>query len=271
LPTLPDPFVRFPESWARDPKIPLAERGLLIVLLSHRNRRTGQCNPSHEALAYECGLSIRSVIRLLESLRDLGLITWRRTSRTNWYSILDVTGMAEQVGSRSDIPDTSDMPDMAHPDVTAVAHKPEEGNQMNEPATTPPDGGLFAADVVEQKQPEVRPPNAGDLVAAWVDGFSEQRGRPPDDSVVRRVAGNCKQVANTRGDVESWRVAWFAAKDAGRRGQYDVVAYLADYQPPRRAGDRISDAQWLAEQGYWAVDQPAPPTVGWNDDPPILG
>lgn len=78
--------------------------------------------------------------------------------------------------------------------------------------------------------PEPAPPTptAGDLVAAWCEGWSSTHdGNQPDPSVLRRVRGICRNVARDRTDLESWRAAWRAARSAGVKGRYDVVAELA--------------------------------------------
>lgn len=77
-------------------------------------------------------------------------------------------------------------------------------------------------------------PNAGELVAAWCRSWTATHGgEQPHGSVVRRVAGVCRNVAKDCRDLEEWRAAWRAARDAGLEGRYDVVAYLAS---PQRTG-----------------------------------
>lgn len=81
----------------------------------------------------------------------------------------------------------------------------------------------------EPAQPE---PCAGDLVAAWCQGWSASHGgRQPDASLVRRVAGICKGIAKDRTDVDSWRTAWRAAQKAGGKGRWDIVSELAEPAP----------------------------------------
>lgn len=76
--------------------------------------------------------------------------------------------------------------------------------------------------------PEPPAPTAGDLVSAWCTGWaSEHGGQYPDASVVKRVAGCCRTIAKDRTDLASWQAAWRAARTAGTRGRYDIVAQLA--------------------------------------------
>lgn len=91
-------------------------------------------------------------------------------------------------------------------------------------------------------EPQRPPPNAGDLVAAWVDGWSASHGgRAPHDAVVRRVAGICRELGKQCESLESWRDAWHAASAAGARGRYDVIDVLAE-TTPLNAGQSLDDA-----------------------------
>lgn len=83
-----------------------------------------------------------------------------------------------------------------------------------------------------------KPPTAGDLVTAWCEGWSASHaGAAPDPSVVRRVAGICRNVAKDRTDMDSWRAAWRAAIAAGRAGKYDIVSVLAAPAPLAQKGN----------------------------------
>ena len=114
-------------------------------------------------------------------------------------------------------------------------------------------------------------PTAATLVAAWIDGWTETRdGQKPDPAVVKRVAGQCAQVAKTRTTAESWRDAWRAAKAAGRRGKVDVVGVLADYRPDHTA--RPSRMQEnLAVTAQLAAEQAAPLDPWADPSAPMIG
>lgn len=47
---------------------------LMFVLLSHRNRHTGECYPSYSTLAAECSLSIRSIQNAKGELEEAGFM-----------------------------------------------------------------------------------------------------------------------------------------------------------------------------------------------------
>jgi hypothetical protein len=55
------------------------------LLFYFYNQRTGQCFPSHEAIAAKAGCSIRTVQRALNWARDKGLLHWAHgLYRTGW-------------------------------------------------------------------------------------------------------------------------------------------------------------------------------------------
>lgn len=77
-------------------------------------------------------------------------------------------------------------------------------------------------------EPPAPTPKAGDLVAAWCQGWTASHdGEQPHPSVVRRVAGICRNVAKDCDDIDAWRDAWRAAVTAGGRGRFDVIGELA--------------------------------------------
>jgi len=54
---------------------------------SDREPREGTCYPGKDTLGRDLGVSGRSVADFLNDLRDCGLISWRRTGRSNVYEI----------------------------------------------------------------------------------------------------------------------------------------------------------------------------------------
>lgn len=251
-----------PEGLLHTPGIPHREWRVLLLLLNHRNGTTGQCNPSHALLAEEMGVSRTAVKNALTWLRDAGIIDWKRAGRgSNWYFMDEIRW--HEFG-------LSDSTNSGREDSTNSGHEPKKENRMNR--TSPPspaDDAFPGMPDPEPKAPELRPPDAGHLVAAWCEGFTERRGKQPDESVLQRVRGTCKQVAKTRTDRDSWVTAWQAAKDAGRRGQYDVVAYLADYRPPARGNQMdVYAAAMLADTAIGPTADTGNTLTGNPYDPP---
>lgn len=62
-------------NWASKQQCENASQKLILMMLAvHRNSDTGRCNPSQKLLAAECCMSLRNVVKQLQSLMDLGLI-----------------------------------------------------------------------------------------------------------------------------------------------------------------------------------------------------
>ena len=61
-------------SITRASKIGLAVLGALVIIKSHLNRKTGQCNPSYNTLANEAGVDRSTMIRYVKRLKAVNLI-----------------------------------------------------------------------------------------------------------------------------------------------------------------------------------------------------
>lgn len=64
-------------SWAVRQKLPSTQKLVLLMLAERHNKDSGQCNPSLELLAEDCGLSRRSVIDQIAKLQTAGYLTVR--------------------------------------------------------------------------------------------------------------------------------------------------------------------------------------------------
>lgn len=62
------------------------EKLVALMLIWHRNKHTGKCNPSAKTIARESGLGIATVKRAFSSLQAKGFCTHRRTQSSNeWF------------------------------------------------------------------------------------------------------------------------------------------------------------------------------------------
>ena len=62
--------------------LPGRAAAVYLVLRSHRNQKTGLCNPSQETISQEIGLDPRQVRRHIKTLSDAGILTYlTQTSR----------------------------------------------------------------------------------------------------------------------------------------------------------------------------------------------
>ena len=75
-----------------------AALGVAVALLRRQNRKNGQCNPSYETIARDCGFDHRDrARRAVKRLRDAGLIEYRETyggsrQNTNHYTLTRCSG-----------------------------------------------------------------------------------------------------------------------------------------------------------------------------------
>lgn len=61
-------------TWAVRQELPALQKLVLLMLANRTNPDTGRCDPSHERLATDCGMSKTAVKNALSSLRDAGKI-----------------------------------------------------------------------------------------------------------------------------------------------------------------------------------------------------
>jgi DNA-binding transcriptional MocR family regulator len=92
-------------TWAVEQELPALQKLVLLMLANCSNHHSGQCNPSHERLAKECGMSKDSVKRAISELAEKGLLDIRRLTKDgvnlpNQYS-LKVGSSVRGVGAYS--------------------------------------------------------------------------------------------------------------------------------------------------------------------------
>lgn len=68
-------------TWAVEQELPALQKLVLLMLANCSNHHTGQCNPSHERLAKECGMSRDSVKRAIAELSEKGLLEIHRKTK----------------------------------------------------------------------------------------------------------------------------------------------------------------------------------------------
>lgn len=61
-------------AWAVRQKLPFAQKIVLVMLSDRHNSDTGRCDPSHERLSSDCGMTRRSVLDQLARLDAAGFI-----------------------------------------------------------------------------------------------------------------------------------------------------------------------------------------------------
>jgi DNA-binding transcriptional MocR family regulator len=68
-------------TWAVEQQLPALQKLVLLMLANRTNSDTGQCNPSHDRLAADCGMHKDSVKRAIAVLADKGLLEIQHRSQ----------------------------------------------------------------------------------------------------------------------------------------------------------------------------------------------
>jgi hypothetical protein len=121
-------------SIARASHIGLAALGALVVIKSHLNQKTGQCNPSYNTLANEAGVDRSTMIRYVKRLKAVNLIDPRLRFRDDGGYAANQYHFA--VADKQPTPTT--------PEAVATAAEADRGNGAEPPplvAEMPPPGG----------------------------------------------------------------------------------------------------------------------------------
>jgi DNA-binding transcriptional MocR family regulator len=129
-------------TWAVEQELPALQKLVLLMLANCSNHHTGQCNPSHERLAKECGMSKDSVKRAISELAEKGLLDIRRLTKDgvnlpNQYS-LKVGSSVRGVGADSTGGGCSEHRGVGADSTTKQEVKP--GSKPKATRTTLPDG-----------------------------------------------------------------------------------------------------------------------------------
>lgn len=109
----------------------------------HANWKTGECWPSKETLAAKVGVSVRTLTRALNELRDLGALTWRSTGRENIYTLRQVCAGRSD---RADLADQTGQERAPNEDLRNVdVREPTPPAPPSEPDDLEPDGKTASA------------------------------------------------------------------------------------------------------------------------------
>lgn len=78
-------------------KIGANEKLVLFVLHFHRNEITKECYPSLNLIAKETGLSIKTVTRTLNNLKQIGLVVWTHDKNGRNNYLINEIGLESMV------------------------------------------------------------------------------------------------------------------------------------------------------------------------------
>ena len=107
-------------SWAVRQKLPCTQKIVLLMLAERHNKDSGQCNPSHDRLADDCGLTRRSVMEQIAKLEGAGYLRIRHRSSNNvklpnQYVLVFSFGVQEEIKEFEEV-----VNDVHHPVVNKV-------------------------------------------------------------------------------------------------------------------------------------------------------
>ena len=158
-------------SWAVEKKLPALQKLVLLMLANHSNGHTGRCDPSHDRLAKECGMSITALKSAVKNLEQIGLlkIVPNKIGSVNLPNQYELQLTINKGGRASDDPGVSDSdqggvtqggrasddPGVGRQTPTKQEYKP--GSKTNPPL--PPKGGLVS-------KPSLKPPPE---IPDWLD------------------------------------------------------------------------------------------------------
>lgn len=125
-------------SWAIRQKLPCSQKIVLMMLADRHNSDTNQCNPSHDRLADDCGLTKRSVIDQIAKLAEAGFVKIFHRSKgsvklPNHYALMLSFGAKEVVNEVHYPSEPASLPQCTtftrvvndvHQGSEPVAHKP---------------------------------------------------------------------------------------------------------------------------------------------------
>jgi biotin operon repressor len=234
-------------AWAVEQELPALQKLVLLMLANCANHYTGQCNPSHDRLAKECGMSRDSVKRAISELEGKGLIEVRRQMQNgvnlpNQY-VLRVGASKGGVGA--------DSPHGSVPTAPTVGADSTEGRCSQHP-------GVGADSTTKQ---EVKPGSKPDLSSdpefeeAWRLYPKRDGGNPKGDALkawnarvragvpreemlsgVRRYAAHCKRKGNVGTEFVMQAVRFF-----GKGGHYAELWSAAVQTDDLDFGDAYAD------------------------------
>lgn len=235
-------FTGVPNWLIRD--VSLSPRAILTYLvIASRADRAGECEMSVAELARETSASSRTVHRYLDELREVGAVI----SKAAGPSGLQFKVSIRMDGPLESLPPVAEIATVGSADLCQPVHEslPLVADIASGHCSMDLEGLEHTASAdalfdVETPKPEVKP-SSQHLVAAWVDGYRETHaGEDPHEYVVKQVAGHCKRLANSCTSTESWRDAWYASKEAGRRNIRESGKMLGGGSAPPKRADGVT-------------------------------
>ena len=266
----------------RDPRLSVQAKALYALLATYADNDDRDCWPRQSVLAEQLGCSDDSVQRYVRELVRLGAVEVEARYRPDGGRGANDYVLTDALNPRTDaVPPTrthAGTPTRTHAGTPSRTHA---GTPSRTDAVTPPapmreqeqdhkeqphvehhtpataDGGDGELFTVDQPTVTTPPKTAQTLVARWVDGYRVANHVDPPGPVLKRVAGQAKNLANSCETTDDWNAAWTAAYSAGQHGQPDAVPFMTQARSRYANGPRNHDMEAIREQ----YDQQQPRSV----------
>lgn len=188
-------------------------------------------------LTAETRLSERRLKGAVTVLRELGWLVSENagqgTRTLRWKVVLDPNGRSVPMPKRT--------LRTRQKDVASVCTSYREDVDNNNPPDAHAPGAFSDSDqpllaVVADAEPPPQPDDTGPpktaqtLVARWVDGHRSTGQADPPGPFLKRVAGQCGNLARSCKTPADWVAAWHAAYAAGAAGRVDPVPMMVAQQ-----------------------------------------
>lgn len=159
-------------AWAVRQKLPCTQKIVLVMLADRHNSDTGRCDPSHDRLAGDCGLTRRSVMDQLAKLDKAGFIRTHhrvidKLKTSNQYTLMLSFGAPADVKEfHIDVQQVPVVVNDVHQGSEPVAHKPVKEPVKNLNTNTRADApATVRADAAIAKPAEVSQEVWGDFLS----------------------------------------------------------------------------------------------------------
>lgn len=196
-------------AWAVRQKLPSTQKLVLVMLAERHNKDSGQCNPSLELLADDCGLSRRSVIDQIAKLQTSGYLTVRHRAKDSvklpsQYVLHLGFGVPEKVQTEANDPYLlhQKVVNDVHQGSERAAHKP-----VIEPGIEPGNEPVVGA---VAQQPVKKPPSRATALPSdfWPDDTAQRMAGELGLSLQDELAAFCDHHAAKGTTFKDWQAGF---------------------------------------------------------------
>lgn len=152
-------------AWAVRQKLPCTQKIVLMMLAERHNQDSGQCNPSHDRLADDCGLTRRSVMDQVAKLAEAGYIRIRHRAANN-VKLPNQYVLVFSFGVQAEVKDCAEVANVIHHHVVKqVHHVVNHVHQGSEPVAHKP--GIEPGIEPKEKKKRVTAPTF--VLPEWIN------------------------------------------------------------------------------------------------------